>query len=64
MTMQMQYKFTSRQSFKQSLMRTLIKILLVLILFAAAIFVLDKFDFPSPEKKINKEITDEIIKLK
>ena len=62
--MQMQYKFTSRQSFKQSLMRTLIKILLVLILFVAAIFVLDKFDFPSPEKKINKEITDEINKLK
>ena len=62
--MQMQYKFTSRQSFKQSLMRTLIKILLVLILFVAAIFVLDKFDFPSPEKKINKEITDEIIKIK
>ena len=62
--MQMQYKFTSRQSFKQSLMSTLIKILLVLILFVAAIFVLDKFDFPSPEKKINKEITDEIIKLK
>ena len=62
--MQMQYKFTSRQSFKQSLMRTLIKILLVIILFVAAIFVLDKFDFPSPEKKINKEITDEIIKLK
>tara|TARA_B100000029_G_C16848610_1_gene694637 strand:+ start:218 stop:406 length:189 start_codon:yes stop_codon:yes gene_type:complete len=62
--MQMQYKFTSRQSFKQSLIRTLIKITLVLILFVAAIFVLDKFDFPSPEKKINKEITDEIIKLK
>ena len=62
--MQMQYKFTSRQSFKQSLMRTLIKIILVIILFVAAIFVLDKFDFPSPEKKINKEITDEIIKLK
>ena len=62
--MQMQYKFTSRQSFKQSLIRTLIKIILVLILFVAAIFVLDKFDFPSPEKKINKEITDEIIKLK
>ena len=62
--MQMQYKFTSRQSFKQSLIRTVIKIILVLILFVAAIFVLDKFDFPSPEKKINKEITDEIIKLK
>ena len=62
--MQMQYKFTSRQSFKQILIRKLIKILLVLILFVAAIFLLDKFDFPSPEKKINKEITDEIIKLK
>ena len=62
--MQMQYKFTSRQRFKQSLIRTLIKIILVIILFVAAIFVLDKFDFPSPEKKINKEITDEIIKLK
>tara|TARA_B100001996_G_scaffold371665_1_gene347231 strand:- start:4271 stop:4459 length:189 start_codon:yes stop_codon:yes gene_type:complete len=62
--MQMQYKFTSRQSFKQTLIRKLIKILLVLILFVVAIFLLDKFDFPSPEKKINKEITDEIIKLK
>ncbi|MFL2887620.1 MAG: hypothetical protein ACJZ3C_01390 [Pelagibacteraceae bacterium] len=45
-------------------MRKLIKFLLVVILFVAAVFVLDKFDFPSPEKKINKEITDEIIKLK
>ena len=53
--MQMQYKFTSRQSFKQSLMRTLIKILLVLILFLIAIFVLDKIDFPSPEKISTKK---------
>jgi len=62
--MQMQYKFTSRQSLKQSLIRKLIKILLICFLFALAVFILDKFSFPSPEKKINKEITNEIIKLK
>lgn len=62
--MQMQYKFTSRESLKQSLIRKLIKFILFCFLFVAAIFVLDKFDFPSPEKKINKEITDEVVKLK
>ena len=62
--MKLQSKFTTRESLKQSLIRKLIKLILISFLFVAAIFVLDKFNFPSPEKKINKEITDEVVKLK
>ena len=60
----MQHKFTSQTTLKQTLLRTLVKLLLAGLVFSFVIFFLDKFDFPSPGKAIKKNITNEIIKLK
>ena len=60
----MQLKFKKQDSIAQSLGKKLIKILLVCFVFAFAVFLLNKVNFPSPKKSIEKDITNEIIKLK
>ncbi len=59
----MQLKYNRQPSFGSSLIRTLIKLLLVVILFIVAIFLIEKINFPSPEKKYNIDITNDIKKL-
>ena len=58
----MQLKFTSQYTKKQNLTRSIIKILLFIILITFAIFLLDKINFPTPEKNIKDNITNEVIK--
>jgi len=41
----------------------LIKLLLLIVVFIFAIFLIEKVNFPSPEKKYKIDITDEIKKL-
>ena len=60
----MQLKFDRQSSIGQSLGRTMIKFLLILIVILVAFFLIEKISFPSPNKNINKDITNEIIKLK
>jgi len=60
----MQLKYNRQQSIGSSLIKILIKLILVLILLIAAIFVIEKINFPSPEQKYKIDITDEIKKLK
>jgi flagellar biogenesis protein FliO len=60
----MQPKFTSQTSARQSFVRGLLKILLLLIIFTFAIFIIEKINFPHPNKEIKKDITNETIKLK
>ena len=62
--MSMQLKFTREKKIGQSLIARLIKVLILCLVFTLAIFLLDKFNFPSPKQNINKDITNEIIKLK
>ena len=59
----MQLKYNRKPSFGSSIARIVIKLALVAIIFIAAIFLLEKVNFPSPEKKYNIDITDEIKKL-
>ena len=59
----MQLKYNRQPSFGSSLLRTLIKLFLVIILFIIAIFLIEKISFPSPEKKFEIDITNEIKKL-
>ena len=59
----MQLKYNRQTSFGSSLLRTLVKLLLVVIFFILAIFLIEKINFPSPEKKYNIDITNEIKKL-
>ena len=60
----MQIKFKKQESIGQSLGKKLIKLLLVCLVIIFVIFLLNKINFPAPEKNIEKDITNEIIKLK
>ena len=59
----MQLKYNRKPSFGSSIARIVIKLALVAIIFIAAIFLLEKVNFPSPEKKYEIDITNEIKKL-
>ena len=59
----MQLKYNRQPSFGSSLLRTLVKLLLVVIFFILAIFLIEKINFPSPEKKYNIDVTNDIKKL-
>ena len=59
----MQLKYNRQPSFGSSLLRTLVKLLVVVIFFILAIFFIEKINFPSPEKKYNIDITNDIKKL-
>ena len=60
----MQLKYNRQQSIGSSVLRILIKLLLVFVIFIVAIFLIEKITFPSPEKNYKIDITDEIKKLK
>jgi hypothetical protein len=59
----MQLKYNRQSSLGNSLVKTLIKLLLTIIIFIFAIFLVEKISFPSPEKKYEIDITNEIKKL-
>jgi hypothetical protein len=60
----MQLKFNRQKSLGESLIHKMIKIILLAFIIIFLIFLLDKFNFPSPQKNIQEDITNEIIKLK
>ena len=59
----MQLKYNRQPSLGSSIIKTLFKLLLLIILFVFAIFLIEKISFPSPEKKYQIDITNEIKKL-
>jgi flagellar biogenesis protein FliO len=59
----MQLKYSRQTSLGSSIVKTLIKLLIAIIIFIFAIFLIEKISFPSPEKKYEIDITDEIKKL-
>ncbi len=59
----MQLKYNRQPSFGSSLVKILIKLLLIVIVFVFAIFLIEKISFPSPEKKYQIDVTNEIKKL-
>jgi hypothetical protein len=59
----MQLKYNRQPSIGNSLIKILAKLLLAIILFIIGIFLIEKINFPSPEKKYEIEITNEIKKL-
>tara|TARA_X000000368_G_C22626764_1_gene534736 strand:+ start:22 stop:201 length:180 start_codon:yes stop_codon:yes gene_type:complete len=59
----MQLKYNRQPSLGSSILKTLIKILLLIIVFIFAIFLIEKISFPSPEKKYQIDVTNEIKKL-
>ena len=59
----MQLKYNRQPSIGSSIIKIMIKIFLLIIIFIIAIFLIEKINFPSPEKKYDIEITDDIKKL-
>ena len=59
----MQLKYNRQQSLGSSILKFLLKLFLVLIIFIVAIFLIEKIRFPSPEKKFDIDITNDIKKL-
>ena len=59
----MQLKYNRQPSIGSSIIKTLIKLLFAVLIFILVIFLIEKVNFPSPEKEFNIDITDEIKKL-
>ena len=59
----MQLKYNRQSSLGGSIIKTLLKLLLVVVVLIFAIFLMEKISFPSPEKKYQIDITNEIKKL-
>ena len=59
----MQLKYNRQSSLGSSLLRIFIKILFAIVIFIIAIFLIEKVNFPSPKKKYDIEITNDIKKL-
>ena len=56
----MQLKYNRQSSLGSSIIKTLIKLLFLVIVFIFVIFLIEKVNFPSPEKEYNIDITNEI----
>ena len=59
----MQLKYNRQPSIGSSIIKTLIKLLFVIVIFIVAIFLIEKISFPAPEKNFKIDVTDEIKKL-
>ena len=59
----MQLKYNRQPSLGNSIIKTLLKLLSIIVVFIIVIFLIEKISFPSPEKKYQIDVTDEIKKL-
>ncbi len=59
----MQLKYNRQTSLGSSIVKIFMKLLLLIIVFILAIFLIEKVSFPSPDKKYQIDVTDEIKKL-
>ena len=59
----MQLKYNRQSSLGSSIIKTLFKLLLVVVVLIFVIFLIEKISFPSPEKKYQIDVTNEIKKL-
>ena len=59
----MQLKYNRQPGLGSTLVKTFIKLLIAIVIFIIAIFLIEKIKFPSPEKKFDIDITNDIKKL-
>ena len=59
----MQLKYNRQPSLGSSIIKTLVKLLSIIVIFIFVIFLIEKISFPSPEKKYQIDVTNEIKKL-
>ena len=59
----MQLKYNRQPSLGNTLIKIIIKLLIVIVFFILAIFLIEKVNFPSPSKKYYIDLTNDIKKL-
>tara|TARA_E500000331_G_scaffold214609_1_gene205813 strand:- start:200 stop:379 length:180 start_codon:yes stop_codon:yes gene_type:complete len=59
----MQLKYNRQPSLGSSIIKNLLKLLLVVVVLIFTIFLVEKISFPSPEKNYQIDVTNEIKKL-
>ena len=59
----MQLKYNRQSRLGSSIIKTLFKLILLIVILIFAIFLIEKISFPSPEKKYQIDVTNEIKKL-
>ena len=59
----MQLKYNRQPSLGSSIIKTLLKLLLAVVVLFFAIFLIEKISFPKPEEKYQIDVTNEIKKL-
>tara|TARA_B100001027_G_C16162369_1_gene283182 strand:- start:580 stop:759 length:180 start_codon:yes stop_codon:yes gene_type:complete len=59
----MQLKYNRQPSLGSTFLKTLIKLLIVIVIFIITIFLIEKINFPSPKKNYDIDITNDIKKL-
>ena len=56
-------QFIKKTSYRPSITRIIIKLMLIFIFIVIAVFLLNKIDFPAPKKDIEKIIPNENFKI-
>ncbi len=59
----MQLKYNRQPSLGSSLFKTFIKLLFAIIILIVSIFLIEKINFPTPKKKLDIDVTNDIKKL-
>ena len=59
----MQLKYNRQPSLGITLIKIIIKLLILIVFFIVAIFLIEKVNFPSPSKKYDIDLTNDIKKL-
>jgi len=59
----MQLKYNRQPSLGSSIIKTLLKLILLVAVLIFVIFLIEKISFPSPEKNYQIDVTNEIKKL-
>ncbi len=59
----MQLKYNRQPSLGSTLIRAILKLLIAVVISIVAIFLIEKINFPTPEKKFEIDITDDVKKL-
>ena len=59
----MQLKYNRQPSFGSTVLKVLIRLIIFIIVLISAIFLIEKINFPSPQKDFNIDITNDIKRL-
>ena len=59
----MQLKYNRKPSLGTSIVKIIIKLLIAIAVFIFVIFLIEKVNFPSPQKKFEIDITNDVKKL-